>query len=187
MRVLRDKVVKMCELLGYKTAAKWNKAKMQEKLIEIAGLAADDKVSCDDDEAAQELLDSIKVNKGKVDVVQSEADLAEPEVTEGTGPAPDVKVETTEVAPTAEEAVKKSKPPKEKREKAPKTEVEVDFLGNRKGTSAAQINAVLTKTPQTAVEIAEKAKVDKSRVMTHVPSLIKKGQVVKSDKGYALV
>ena len=36
MRVLRDKVVKMSELMGYKAAAKWNKQKMQEDAEEQA-------------------------------------------------------------------------------------------------------------------------------------------------------
>lgn len=63
-------------------------------------------------------------------------------------------------------------------------EAGTDRFGNRLGTSAAAINAVITKEPQTAEQLAAKAGVSVARIGTHMPCPIKRGFVVKEGKTY---
>jgi len=88
VKVLRDDVVALCEVLGYKTAGSWNKDRMLRKLKDVAELAADggadDKVT---DEGQKSLLDKIVAAGGVVEVVQvmpeEEPGDDEPEEEEG--------------------------------------------------------------------------------------------------------
>jgi hypothetical protein len=63
-----------------------------------------------------------------------------------------------------------------------KAEVEKDEYGNRVGTGAANINAMLAKGAKLD-DIVEKLGTTKSRVNSHVKSLQAKGYKVENDKG----
>jgi outer membrane biosynthesis protein TonB len=113
MQVLRAKVVKLCEALGFSTASKWNKMRMTSKLKEIAGLGdvGDDLEEQED----RDLLNLIVTQKGDVDVVQSlEQD-------------PDAETQEEAVeAPAKEEDVQEAEEPVEKPVKAKAKAVKVE-------------------------------------------------------------
>lgn len=76
--------------------------------------------------------------------------------------------------------------PKTRAPRAPRAAGEgVDEFGNRVGSQASQINAVLGTEPLSIKELAERAKLTTSRVQGHLKWLQAKNFVVHSDKGYA--
>jgi DNA polymerase III gamma/tau subunit len=83
MKVVRKDVVSLCVALGYKAAAKWNKARMERKLQEIAELGkdADLKVEegTEDEEKLNKLLESLIKAKGVVDIIVEDDDEEEAE------------------------------------------------------------------------------------------------------------
>jgi len=202
VQMLRGHVVSLCESLGFKTASKWNKARMAEKLVEISELAGGDgEVGVElEDEDQKELLQKIIKAGGKVDVVQVLDDEENEEAVESKdersltaeGDEEDYEeVENEEAAKINAEinkAVKgkKSKTVGEKGAKTPKAEKAVDALGNRVGSQGAQINACLSKKNKTIAQIAEETKLTAGRVNGHIKYLEGKGLVVLSDKGVAL-
>lgn len=93
--------------------------------------------------------------------------------------------EEVETKKSAKKGKKSEKPSKNGKAPAPKREsvVEKDPFGNRIGTSAARINAVILKAkkPLTAAEIEESAKAPKVRVHGHMSHLIENGFASKTD------
>lgn len=77
---------------------------------------------------------------------------------------------------------------KEKVKKEPKEKklVEKDRFGNRIGSGVCDINALLGKKPLTAAEIAETLKFETSRVQSHLYTLLKRGHVKKTEKGFVV-
>jgi hypothetical protein len=112
MKVLREKVIELCVVLGYKAAGQWKKPKMLQKLVEIAGVS-DIGDSDVEDEELQALLKVIIEAKGDVEVVQTldaeevapAAEKEEAKTEEAEAPAAD--------APKSEKPAKKDKAPKE--------------------------------------------------------------------------
>lgn len=70
MKVLRSEAVSLCEALGYKTAATWDRAKMAEKLVSIADTVAVGDVELD--EPLQDLLERIIEVGGQVELVKDQ-------------------------------------------------------------------------------------------------------------------
>lgn len=132
MNVLRDRVVAMCEALGFKGAGKWNKQRMEEKLKGLVAVADESVWSIDDPELAA-LLQSVVEAGGKVNVFKDQASLDaagddEPAVEEKPaeektlehGPEVDEPAPKPEKVAKAPKTPKEPKPKKEKAAKAPK-------------------------------------------------------------------
>ena len=81
------------------------------------------------------------------------------------------------------------KPPTEEKGKGAKTSKvahAVDGVGNRVGSQAARINAVMTKKPQTVADIAKASKLGVPRVIGHMRYLVGRKLVEESKDGFAL-
>ncbi|MCK9570206.1 hypothetical protein M0R72_14775 [Candidatus Pacearchaeota archaeon] len=75
MQVTRQEIVALAENLGYKTANKWNKARMEEKLLTIAQLDPEGEEAEDlENEDQKKLLAMIVKNKGVVEIVKEKVD-----------------------------------------------------------------------------------------------------------------
>lgn len=72
MKALRADLVKMAEALGFRTAGKWNRAKMEEKLVEIAAM---EDVAIEDDDDLAKLLKQVVKAGGKVVVCKDAAEM----------------------------------------------------------------------------------------------------------------
>ena len=70
--------------------------------------------------------------------------------------------------------------------KGSKVAPEVDQVGNRVGSQAARINAVMTKKPQKAEDIAKASKLGVPRVLGHMRYLIGRKVVEETKDGFAL-
>lgn len=109
MKVSRNDAVALCTALGFKTASKWDKSRMQRKLIELATMAEEGGIQVDegDDNADQlnDLLTNLVNANGDIEVVKELAQ-AEPEVVvekpaKATKPAKAPKKPATSAKPKA--------------------------------------------------------------------------------------
>ncbi len=126
VKVLRDEVVELCESLGFATAGKWDKAKTQKKLVDVAELAEAGEVEVEDERLAK-LLAVIVDAKGAVEVVK---ELPEEETVEEEPDADEEETDEDEPGyegelPDEDEAPEEELAPKAKKErksKAPNNE-----------------------------------------------------------------
>jgi len=136
MKVVRKDLVSLCVALGYKAAAKWNKARMERKLQEIAELGkdADLKVEegTEDEEKLNKLLESLIKAKGAVDIIVEDDDEEEAEE-EDKAPVKEAEEEEEEEeeaeeaedeAPAKEKKAKKGKKAKKEAEEEAEDEAE---------------------------------------------------------------
>jgi seryl-tRNA synthetase len=121
MQATRQEIVTLAENLGYKTAGKWNKARMEEKLLTIAQLDPDgEEIAGLEDDDQKKLFAMIVKNKGVVEIVKESADKNTTAESEGA---------------TEEESKSKSK---SKSKSATKDE-------SSDGKTAEQLNAEINK------------------------------------------
>lgn len=76
--VLRESVIALAELIGFRTAKKWNAEKMQGKLEDIAKLPMDEDDMEEWDDTSKKLYKLIVKEKGMVEVVEYEDELDAP-------------------------------------------------------------------------------------------------------------
>lgn len=195
MNVLRDKVVAMCEALGFKGAGKWNKQRMEEKLKGLVAVADESAWSIDDPELAA-LLQSVVEAGGKVNVFKDQASLDaagdnEPAVAEEK-PAEEKTLEhgpeVDEPAPKPEKVAKAPKTPKEsklKKEKVAKAPKEKDQFGLRIGSKVSEFCSHLSEEGKTMKELVESTPggVTSYNLLNR---LCAEGKVVKVDGKYKL-
>lgn len=68
----------------------------------------------------------------------------------------------------------------------PKAKAERDRWGNRVGTQAAQINAVMGSKPKKVKAIAEETQLDAGRVRNHMTYLVERGHLTQTEDGYVV-
>lgn len=148
MKVSRNDAVALCTALGFKTASKWDKSRMQRKLIELATMAEEGGIQVDegDDNADQlnDLLTNLVNANGDIEVVKELAQ-AEPEVVvekpaKATKPAKAPKKPATSAKPKA-----KAQPGPEDEDEEEEEEVEGKQEVKEKGKK--------TKTPRGRVRL----------------------------------
>lgn len=191
MKVLRSKVVELAENLGYKAAGKWNKTRMEEKLLSLAELDPEgEEIEALEDPEQAKLLKSIIECEGVVDVVSHESELAE-DATEGASEEGEAELEeeAEEEEPAKVEKKTEKKAPKPKMEKAPKAKAEkkADRFGSRLGSQASAINAVLTSDEMSIEDIASLSKQNVSRVKSHIKSLVIKKYVGENNGKFSVL
>jgi len=155
--VLRDKVVEMCEALGFKGAGKWNKDRLSNKLASIATVAEESEWSIDDEEL-NDLLKVIVAEEGKVNVVQDPSLLdeeeSEPRVEPDEEEEPEVEPESKPV-PKEKKAPKVKKEPKAKKAKEPKVPKAKDQFGLWVGSKASELCSHLSEEGKTMKELVD--------------------------------
>lgn len=174
LNVKRSELVSLFEKLEFKTASKWNKARLAGKIQNLPELVDEDTDAGD----SQELLDSLLNAIEKEIEVEITDDLAKPK-----DDAPKKSKGKKKPADDAE-ADGEEKPAKPKAEKPKKESAERDRFGSKIGTQCNLINETVTGKPQDIKTIAEASGMTVSRVKAHMGYLIQKGFVEKTDKGY---
>lgn len=170
LNVKRTELVTLFEKLDFKTASKWNKARLENKIASLPELVDNDT----DAEDSQELLDSL------LNAIENEVAI---EITDDTAKTEDKK-KTKKTKKTDDDDDDAPAPKKEKKEKKEKPSVEKDRFGSKIGTQCNLINEAMTGKPQDIKTIAEVSGMTISRVKAHMTYLVSKEFVEKTDKGY---
>ena len=169
-------VVTMLEELGFKMAAKWDTAKLTQRLKGIKA-SIDEDNQPDSDESIKLLEEVVAAIDGGDEIVIT------PPAKAGKGkPEPKGKAAP---AKTPEKGKGKTEP-KEKKE--PKAEVEKDRFGNKKDSALATFNACISNKPKTMQELVAEAGMEpKDTRYNHINKLIEDGLVERTeDKKYKL-
>jgi len=165
MNVTRSALIALFEALEFKTASKWNKARLLGKINGLPDVVDEDTDAGDNQELLDNLLDAVE-NETEITI---EDDVAKKAPAKGK-----------------EKAAAKDKA-KPAAKKAPaKPSVERDKFGSKIGTQCNLINEVMTGKPQETKAIAEASGMTVSRVKAHMTYLVGKSFVEKTDKGYKL-
>lgn len=162
MKVKRSKLVALFQALDFKTADKWNKARLVGRIQGLKEVVDDDTDVGEHQELLDELLDAVEKDSD----ITIEDDMKTAEETEGEA--------------KATKAVPKKKPAANK---APK---ERDFLGNGTETQCSKINHALSTTPQHPDAIAAACGVSLALVKSHTKTLHGKSLILKNDEGFYL-
>jgi len=197
-QVTKTRAIKIFEALGFKTAGKWDVAKLQRKLLKLDTLIEGTDLDKKNLKKVNEIL-SAQAKGRKVIVVDVEDVAAgkqrEKEVKDAAAREVKRKADQKTKAKAKEKAETKKTAKKAKAKKTTKKAVAasdkkkkpgIDKFGGRTGTIKAKINAVLTKKPKTMQQLLKDAKVENQQ-SGHLKNLIEEGYVVKIGKGYALV
>lgn len=170
MKLKRSAAVSLLVALGAAMAGKWTAAKLLGKLKKIDELVDDDTKLEGEDAATLKAIQKANEAEGDIEIED------------------DVNDEDTEAQPVKGKKAKKD--PEAKKGKRPTTNAKPnaprDQFGNREGSQAAAINAVMTKKSQTAKEIAEASGFEAGRVKGHLAFLVGHGYAEKTEKGYKL-
>jgi hypothetical protein len=159
MQATRQEIVALAENLGYKTAGKWNKARMEEKLLTIAQLDSDgEEIEGLEDDDQKKLLAMIIKNKGVVEIVKEaskEETSTESEASDATEPEgkpakkgaakkdkTEAKDETSTESEASDATEPEGKPAKKGAAKKDKTEAKDE---SNDGKTADQLNAEINK------------------------------------------
>lgn len=207
MKLTRTAAIELFQELGFKTANKWDDARLQQKLDKI-GDAVDSSTAVESETAKETLAGVLKsIEAGKKIVLDGGKKAKKVEAEEAAEEAPAEDTEASKTEKTAEKKTKKAEaeeapaPKSEKKAKAEKVEASkpekkekkakapsgaVDACGCREGSQAAQINAAVTKKVQTLDEIAAACGLPMSRVKLHLKAMVAKGKMEQSDKGFKL-
>jgi len=203
LTITKSDAVAICIGIGYKSAGKWNRARMERKFKTLASeddykdLEIDEDIVEDKDERDRlnKLLKSLRESKGQFELVKSKEETSvpedpledEPEKDEPEKDKPEKdepeKEETPVVEDEAEGKTKKSK--KKAKAKKAKKAAEVDEFGNRLGTEAAAINVAMVKAdgPKTIQELCEMTGLSRSRISGHVGYWKKHGYAKVTKEG----
>lgn len=197
--IVRADAVALFAALGFKTAGKWAKGRMIDKLKDLAGMVQDGGISVpedeDDAERLNKMLKKIAGAKGAVNVVASlpdESEELEDDFTE--------EEHAEMLEEELEEEEEEQKPAKAKRAKKARTKASAeedeqeeqsaaeengkDRFGYRKGTKVSRFLACLSTKPKTVEMLCEEAGVKQQR--GSLPGLIEQGIVVKEGRTYRL-
>lgn len=166
MTVKRSELVALLEQLQFRTASKWNKARLLGRIEKLPDVV-DEETDAGDH---QDLLDSL------LDAVENEQEIAIEDDMKKT-PARGTKA-------SGKGTTSAKGKPAAKQPAAAKKQVERDRFGSKIGTQCNLINEVMTGKPQTTQAIAEASGMTVSRVKAHMTYLIQKGFVEKHEKGY---
>lgn len=187
MNITRTQAIALFTALKFKTAEKWNDARLNAKLAIIHDGATNEEVAAIDDKDTQSLAKKV--------IAARKADEAVSIQSEEEKPAKTSKVTKTEKVEEDEKSAKKAKgekapkPEKEVKAKAEKkakvkTSAETDKWGSRVGTSASKINGLIGKKWISIADLAKEAGCTESRVRPHIRTLtLKKHVETEKDKG----
>lgn len=193
MKVSCSALVELFQEIGWKQAPK--KIKDDEWTLEkIRAVPKNVQEMEFESEAAKELADKIVAAlEADVDVEfvldrgDASSDAVEETPKKSKGKGKDKKAEPdankAESKPSKKKTASKKDSTKQKKQKK-ESSVEKDKFGSRLDTRCAKINAVLSKKPKTLSVITEES--GASSVSNHLATLMKKGYVVRTDKGYAV-
>lgn len=200
-QISQELAVAVLVALGIKTAGKYTTARLLKKLEDLPKLATDAKLEkIEDDKLRDRASKLAKFVAGGNTVELKEEAPAEPEDDGGDDDGGEEEAtpkksakgkKSTKGAKGAKGAKgKKSTASSEKKPAAKKT-VPRDGFGNKVGTSASDINLALpakgTFSPNDVQETIGDDGVTVSRVRDHFRTLLTKGFIEKTDKGYRLV
>ena len=194
--VTKTRVIKIFLAQGFKTADKWNAARLQKKIQNLPDLIEGAKFT----DKMQKRVDRILnfLSQGQkiivVDVEDATADdKRKQEIKNAAERETKRKIEKkakdkSKVKAEVKKTEKKDKSKKQAKKAvaASKEKKNIDKFGSREGTIQAKINIVLTKKPKTMEMILKDAKIGNQQ-SGHLRNLIEAGYVIKSDKGFALV
>ena len=117
VKVSRERVLALCEALGYKTARQWNRKRMRRKLGELAASAQENEIGVEDDDSLNRLLRKIVEADGDVELIDGEVaeeDEVEADHRDEEAPANETGVEggedVVELEPIKVEKKKKRRP-----------------------------------------------------------------------------
>lgn len=204
MKLNRTSAIELFIELGFKTANKWDDARIQQKLDKI-GDAVDESTPVESEGAKTTLagvLEALKAGK-KITLETEKSAKQEKSAKKADAPAEEPAKSKKDKAPKEAEAPakpekkgKEEAKPAAKAEKKPakkeapakgaKAEKAVDALGSRLGSQAATINTAMSKKWQTLEEVATASGFEVSRIKIHVRYMVSKGLFEQSDKGIRL-
>ena len=149
MQVLRTDAVSICEEMGFSAAGKWNKDRMQQKLVSVAQTAADSDYKVADERLNGILQEIIKL-EGKVDVVKElDDDNVPPQVAKGDE---DVKEETQVVSEEKEKEPEMTEKQKADEAEAAKIGKEIEQMTPGVKKEKKEKKEKTPKTPKTPKE-----------------------------------
>jgi len=195
MKVTREKVIAVLVGIGFKTAGKWSKDKLQKKVNLLHTIVDEDTTTNDD--ALDELLDEI-ISNDDVEVVRGKKKAkkkaeAEPEVEKEEEEA-EKKVDRATGKKKKDKSSTKEQPKKRVNNKMSKTdsvkeEVSCDKFGSKLDSDNAKVNIALSKKGKTVRQLTKKAGVElKSKYYAHLDRLIEAGHITQDEDGtYKLV
>lgn len=178
MNITRTAAIAVFAALGFKTADKWNTARLNEKVAKIADNVTDKEVEAIEDKdiksTVMDIIDDLKAGKTVTvteDTPAKEEPKAEaPAKTEEKAPAKEEKPAKSEKPAKEEKPSKSDKPAKADKKDKPaskKEEPAKDKVGNRIGSQAADINAAIGKGWTTEEEVCKATKLKPARVQNH--------------------
>lgn len=176
MNITRTQAIAVFAAIGFKTAEKWNTARLNEKVSKIADNVTDKEVEAVQDKDIKSLLmdiiDDLKAGK-TVTVTEDDGKTAAP----AEAPKAEEKKEdkpAKEEKPAKEDKPAKSEKASSKKDDKPakssggkKNEPAKDKYGNRIGSQAADINAAIGKGWTTEEEVCKATKLKPARVQNH--------------------
>lgn len=172
MNITRTAAIAVFAALGFKTADKWNTARLNEKVAKIADNVTDKEVEAIEDKeiksTVMDVIDDLKAGK-TVTVTEDEPAKSEAKSEEKPAAKADEKPAKEEKPskPAKEEKPAKSEKPKADKPKAKKEEPAKDKFGNRVGSQAADINAAIGTGWATEEEVCKATKLKPARVQNH--------------------
>lgn len=191
MKVARQKLVDMFIALGFEGAGSWHDERLYAKLSRLT------KTTTPESDAGKSTNLFLRVREAVDNGEKINFDTTAGQTQEDEEPMPTTKSKKSnrrarpakpdpKLTPEVEEEEEEA-PVKKKKTKPASTKtgsVKRDKFGCREGTQAARINAAIGKATFTANQLIEKAESSPSATRCHIRSLITKGFVVKTDKGY---
>lgn len=200
----RGVLVSLMQEIGWKAAEKkvkdeeWTNAKIRaipKNVAEMEFESEDVKAMAETICKAIEDDEDVEFELSSGDAVEQSEESAELDSEESAGKSAkkkgkgkgkgkkDVVTSAKEKPSKKEKSVKADKPAKAAKEKKTSTVVR-DKFGSREGTRCFKINAVLGKKPKLLSTITEES--GATSVSNHLVTLVKKGYITKSEKGYAI-
>lgn len=187
MKITRTAAVAMFVALGFKVADKWDNARINKRLSQMADNVDEDAIKTIESDAVKADVKSVLKALKADETVEVEEEAKAPKAEKAEKPAAkedeaskgkkdagkvaEDKVKESAGGKKEEPAAKDEKPAKaakaDKPAKAPKAEAEVDKFGNRVGSQAANINAELAKKWTSVADVAKATKLSEARVRSH--------------------
>lgn len=212
LEVKRDLLVKLYNLLGFKTADKWDCKRLQKKIINLPDYIGENGAELKNDKA-QKFLDKIldALKQGQVIVVVDEKEdmktekiekdiemVKKKETKKEVVKKKETKKVVKKVKTAKKEKVKEKKNDIKKKEKVKKNDITkknekvekkaeaFDVFGSKIGSNNAKINACFSKHSKTMSQLIEESKT-KGTFYEHCKKLIEKNLIQKTKDGYKLV
>ena len=178
--VSREKSLALFKALGYKTANKWDNARLQKKLVELSKEGTTEEPTLDD--AMAGVFERVLDAKGDVVLKDSKDEAKGTEAKPKSDKKPEAdQPKKKKKKVTAGKSAAEVKPKAEKKKK----DAAMDKFGSRVGSQAAKINSCLTKKAKTMAELMGEVGAE-STFYNHLNKLVKAGHVAKTDDGYKI-